>query len=217
MRGWLRQLDESEPASSPTVPNAWDEEVARGVMAYAVAPAAEKRGIRAEMTEDRSWALIAFGHRMAEAAVRADDPRLVVTGLVAMSLVELGDVRDALRVFPLLRHSAAVLGQEPRALFDEAAALTDEPGAEWLGQLRDEPFGPRDMGFVVHGQGATFEYRLDQRGPPDYDARIAALGGVEPSPDAWRLLVDGGPGQQAVERAQRDGPPGGSPTRGRQR
>jgi hypothetical protein len=139
------------------------------VREFADAPGDAQRELRETMTRERSWALMRWAQRMATVAVRLGSSRLVVLGLVGLSLHRDVDERDALVEVALLRRAATLLGEDPPSLFDAAAELTDADGAAWLAELRDSLMGPADMGYVEEGQGDDFAFR---RAEPAWEPEV---------------------------------------------
>jgi hypothetical protein len=154
----LRIVDAAAPRRLDDLGGAWDEAMRRALDELAAFPARSKERVREELTSDRSWVLLGWGRRMATFAVRVGSRRLVVLGLLAVSLVEAIDEREALIVVPLLRRAAVLLGDDPGGVFDEAAALSDEKGGRWLTELRESALTHADMGYRERGVAETFEF-----------------------------------------------------------
>jgi hypothetical protein len=91
-------------------------------------------------------------------AVRMESGEPVVQGLVAASLGQEGDPREALGVPALHRRSAEILGLDTVRLFDEAAGRTDLSGAHWLRDVRDAEDSPEDNGYEEADDGEGFRY-----------------------------------------------------------
>ena len=91
------------------------------------------------------------------------------SGLVAASLAQEGDPREALAVPALFRRSAEKLGLDTGRLFDEAAGRTDLSGARWLRDVRDAEDAPEDVGYEEADDGEGFRYeRAIARQPRRY-------------------------------------------------
>jgi hypothetical protein len=140
------------------IPCAADSRVGRALKAFSAAPPVWQASFRDAIDHDRSDLLCAWSERMAALAVRLDSPRPLVLGLVALSLADDSGDGEALLVAPLHRRSAEKLDAEPHRIFDEAAGLTDLPGARWLRDARDSDDQVEDTGYVEDGEGDEFRY-----------------------------------------------------------
>ena len=90
--------------------------------------------------------------------MRLESSETLVHGLIAASLAQEGDPREALAVPALHRRSAELLGLEGGRIFDEAAGRTDLSGARWLADVRDADDSPEDMGYEEGDDGEGFRY-----------------------------------------------------------
>jgi hypothetical protein len=90
--------------------------------------------------------------------VRLESSEPLVQGLVAASLAQEGDPREALAVPALHRRSAERLGIDGGRIFDEAAGRTDLSGARWLADVRDAEDSPEDVGYEEADDGEGFRY-----------------------------------------------------------
>jgi hypothetical protein len=135
-----------------------DEQVARVVRAFAEASPGRQAVFREAIDGTRAGLLLVFSERLAALAVRLGSSRPIVQGLIAASLAQEGDPREALLVPPLHRRSAEILGLDPGRIFDEAAGRTDLSGARWLADVRDVDEGPEDVGYVEDDDGEGFRY-----------------------------------------------------------
>jgi hypothetical protein len=106
----------------------------------------------------KSGLLLVFSERVAALAVRFNSGEPIVQGLVAASLAQEGDPREALAVPALHRRSAEKLGLDVGRLFDEAAGRTDLSGARWLRDVRDADDAPEDVGYEEGDDGEGFRY-----------------------------------------------------------
>jgi hypothetical protein len=102
--------------------------------------------------------LLVFSERVAALAVRLESSEPLVQGLVAASLAQEGDPREALAVPALHRRSAELLGLDGGRVFDVAAGRTDLSGARWLADVRDADDSPEDMGYEEGDDGEGFRY-----------------------------------------------------------
>lgn len=148
----------------------WDREVEAVVRAIAAAAPAERAALRGALSARTADLLRAWGERMATVAVRRGDRDLVVLGLVALSLAgeDLVDERERLIAVPLHKRAAKRVGEKPRQLFDEAAALSDEAGARWLRAQRGSRLGLRQMAFK-ESKDPDGAFRFEQEPPPGVD------------------------------------------------
>jgi hypothetical protein len=140
------------------IPCVQDSRVGRAVKAFSAASPVWQTAFRRAIDTDRADLLCAWSERIAALAVRLDSPRPLVLGLVSLSLADEPGVGEALLVAPLHRRSAEKLGADASRLFDEAAGLTDLPGARWLQEARDSGDEPEDTGFAEHSDPDGFRY-----------------------------------------------------------
>ena len=125
------------------IPCPEDEQVARVVRAFSESSPGRQAVFREAIDGARAGLLLVFSERMAALGVRMESGEPVVQGLVAASLAQEGDPREALAVPALHRRSAEILGIDNARLFDEAAGRTDLSGAHWLRDVRDAEDTPR--------------------------------------------------------------------------
>lgn len=135
-----------------------DERIARAVRAFSESTPGRQAVFREAIDGVRAGLLLVFSERMAALAVRMDSAQPIVQGLVAASLAQEGDPRDALLVPALHRRSAEILGADVLRLFDEAAGRTDLSGAHWLRDVRDAEQSPEDVGYEEADDGEGFRY-----------------------------------------------------------
>src|ERR671933_2107793 len=123
----LSQLDmpPGEGYYRSRIPCPDDERVARAMRAFSEASPGRQAVFREAMDGVRSGLLLVFSERVAALAVRLQSGAPIVQGLVAASLAQEGDPREALLVPPLHRRSAEILGLAPGRIFDAAAGRTD--------------------------------------------------------------------------------------------
>jgi hypothetical protein len=140
------------------IPCAEDDRIGRAVKAFSTAEPAWQAGFREAVDHDRADLLCAWSERLAALAVRLDSPRPLVIGLVGLSLAGDAESGEALLVAPLHRRSAEKLGSDPVRLFDEAAGLSDLPGARWLREARDSDDQVEDAGYVEDSDADGFRY-----------------------------------------------------------
>jgi len=154
----ILELPHGEGYYDNSIPCPEDSRIARAVKAFTDADPAWQAAFREAMDGDRSDLLCAWSERVAALAVRLDSERPIVLGLVGLSLAgESGD-GEALLIAPLHRRSAEKLDVDASRLFDEAAGMTDLPGARWLADARDSADTVEDAGYVEHADGDGFRY-----------------------------------------------------------
>ena len=156
----LSQLDmpPGESYYRSRIPCPDDERIARAVRAFSEASPGRQAVFREAMDGMRSGLLLVFSERVAALAVRLESAQPVVQGLIAASLAQEGDPREALAVPALHRRSAEILGLDTLRLFDEAAGRTDLSGAHWLRDVRDADESPEDVGYEEADDGEGFRY-----------------------------------------------------------
>jgi hypothetical protein len=140
------------------IPCPEDEQVARVVRAFSESSPGRQAVFREAIDGARAGLLLVFSERMAALGVRMESGEPVVQGLVAASLAQEGDPREALAVPALHRRSAEILGVDNARLFDEAAGRTDLSGAHWLRDVRDAEDTPEDVGYEEADDGEGFRY-----------------------------------------------------------
>ncbi len=151
-------LPRSEGYYERPIPCAEDSRIGRALRAFSAAPPVWQASFREAIDHDRADLLCAWSERMAALAVRLDSSRPLVLGLVALSLADDHGGGEALLVAPLHRRSAEKLEADPDRVFDEAAGLTDLPGARWLRDARDSDDQVEDTGYIEDGEGDEFRY-----------------------------------------------------------
>jgi hypothetical protein len=156
----LSQLDmpPGESYYRSRIPCGDDERIARVVRAFSEASPGRQAVFREAMDGYRAGLLLVFSERVAALAVRLQSAEPIVQGLVAASLAQEGDPREALAVPALHRRSAEKLGLDTGRLFDEAAGRTDLSGARWLRDVRDAVDEPEDVGYEEADDGEGFRY-----------------------------------------------------------
>lgn len=140
------------------IPSAEDSRIGRAVKAFTTADPVWQAAFREAVDGDRADLLCAWSERVAALAVRLDSARPLVLGLVGLSLADEAESGEALLIAPLHRRSAEKLAAEPVRLFDEAAGLSDLPGARWLREARDSEDQVEDAGYVEDEDGDGFRY-----------------------------------------------------------
>src|ERR1700749_3529481 len=108
----LSQLD-MPPGDSyyrSRIPCPDDERIARVVRAFSESSPGRQAVFREAMDGMRAGLLLGFAERVAPRAVRLQSTEPIVQGLVAASLAQEGDPREALAVPALFRRSAEKLG-----------------------------------------------------------------------------------------------------------
>ena len=148
--------DESYYASR--IPSADDSRVGRAIKAFSTAPPPWQAAFREAIDPGRADLLCAWSERMAALAVRLDSERPLVLGLVALTLADESGDGESLLVAPLHRRSAEKLDADAFRLFDEAAGLTDLPGARWLEEARDAEDQVEDSGYAEDEDEDGFRY-----------------------------------------------------------
>jgi hypothetical protein len=151
-------LPRDEGYYASRIPTALDSRVGRAVKAFTVASPSSQLAFRDAIDHDRADLLCAWSERVAALAVRLDSARPLVLGLVALTLADEAADGEALLVAPLHRRSADKLGVDAFRLFDEAAGLTDLPGARWLEDARDADDQVEDSGYVEDEDADGFRY-----------------------------------------------------------
>jgi hypothetical protein len=134
-----------------------DERVARVVRAFSESSPGRQAVFR-EAVDGVRAGLLLVSERMAALAVRMESAQPIVQGLIAASLAQEGDPREALAVPALHRRSAEILDLDTPRLFDEAAGRTDLSGAHWLRDVRDAEDSPEDVGYEEADDGEGFRY-----------------------------------------------------------
>jgi hypothetical protein len=140
------------------IPCPEDERIARAVRAFSESNPGRQAVFREAIDGVRAGLLLVFSERMAALAVRLESGAPIVQGLVAASLAQEGDPREALAVPALHRRSAEILSLDTARLFDEAAGRTDLSGAHWLRDVRDADESPEDVGYEEADDGEGFRY-----------------------------------------------------------
>jgi hypothetical protein len=140
------------------IPCVEDERVAKVVRAFSESSPGRQAVFREAVDGVRAGLLLVFSERMAAMAVRMGSVEPIVQGLVAASLAQEGDPREALAVPALHRRSAELLSVDTIRLFDEAAGRTDLAGAHWLRDVRDAEESPEDVGYEEADDGEGFRY-----------------------------------------------------------
>lgn len=139
-----------------------DDAVIDLLRTYEAATPAERASMRARISDEHSWGLLHFAHRMAELAVRTRDAAYVRWGLLGIALEHLlRDARETTLVLSLLDHSATKLRAARKRLFVNAAALADAETARVLREFVDRPPGLRSiaaMGYVESEESGRFIY-----------------------------------------------------------
>ena len=145
-----------------------DEAIARVVRAFSESSPGRQAMFRDAIDGVRAGLLLVFSERMAAMAVRLESGKPIVQGLVAASLAQEGDPREALAVPALHRRSAEILDLDTPRLFDEAAGRTDLSGAHWLRDVRDAEESPEDVGYEEADDGEGFRYERAIARQPRY-------------------------------------------------
>src|SRR3954462_6995547 len=92
------------------IPCPEDERIARVVRAFSESSPGRQAVFREAMDGVRAGLLLVFAERVAALAVRLHSAEPIVQGLIAASLAQEGDPREALAVPALFRRSAEKLG-----------------------------------------------------------------------------------------------------------
>lgn len=117
--------------------------------------------LRSGVRPEHQAVLRAYAERMASLAVRRQSAEPLGAALVALALGGLDDgSREALLILPLIYRSAELLGEDPAALFRQAAVRVGETAAGELGRFlgRDDR-SIRSMGYVEGADEDGFRYR----------------------------------------------------------
>src|SRR3954462_4532468 len=129
------------------IPCPEDERVARVVRAFSESSPGRQAVFREAVDGVRAGLLLVFSERMAALAVRMESAQPVVQGLIAASLAQEGDPREALAVPALHRRSAEPLGVEPMRLFGGAPGPPDPRGPHRLARRPHPEQRPGDVGY----------------------------------------------------------------------
>ena len=109
------------------IPCPEDERVARVVRAFSESSPGRQAVFREAVDGVRAGLLLVFSERMAALAVRMESGQPIVQGLVAASLAQEGDPREALAVPALHRRSAEILASTPGACSTRPPAAPTSP------------------------------------------------------------------------------------------
>src|ERR1700753_978693 len=114
LRELLAQLDlpPGDGYYRARIPCSEDEQVARVVRAFSEASPGRQAVFREAIDGVRAGLLLGFGEGVAALAVRLGSIEPLVQGLIAASLAQEGDPREALAVPALHRRSAEKLGMD---------------------------------------------------------------------------------------------------------
>src|SRR5262245_5260428 len=137
------------------IPCPEDERVARVVRAFSESSPG-RQAVFGEAVEGLCAGLQRVFSELLAGRVEIVEP--IAQGLVAASLAQEGDPREALAVPALHRRSAEILSADTIRLFDEAAGRTDLAGAHWLRDVRDAEDSPEDVGYEEADDGEGFRY-----------------------------------------------------------
>src|ERR1700742_3109419 len=171
LRDLLAQLDlpPGDHYYRARIPCREDEQGARVVRAFSEASPGRQAVFREAIDGVRAGLLLVCSERVAALAVRLESSEPLVQGLIAASLAQEGDPREALAVPALFRRSAEKLGMDAGCRFDEAAGRTDLSGARWLRDVRDAEDAREDVGYEEADDGEGFRYeRAIARQPRRY-------------------------------------------------
>jgi hypothetical protein len=151
-------LPHGDPYYDRRIPCADDSRIGRALKAFSAAPSVWQATFRDAIDVERAELLCVWSERIATLSVRLDSASPLALGLVALSLADESADGEALLVAPLHRRSAEKLGADPFRIFDEAAGLTDLPGARWLRDARDSADELEDNGYVEDADEDGFRY-----------------------------------------------------------
>src|SRR4051812_30898218 len=142
LRDLLAQLDlpPGDHYYRARIPCREDEQVARVVRSFSEASPGRQAVFREAIDGMRAGLLLVFSERVAALAVRLESSEPLVQGLIAASLAQEGDPREALAVPALHRRSSGLLGVDGGRDFDEAAGPAGLSGARRGARGR----GPQD-------------------------------------------------------------------------
>src|SRR3954453_10853223 len=148
LRDLLAQLDlpPGDHYYRARIPCREDEQVARVVRAFSEASPGRQAVFREAIDGMRAGLLLVFSERVAALAVRLESSEPLVQGLIAASLAQEGDPREALAVPALHRRSAELLGLDGGRVFDEGARRAAFFPARWLAAGRRRGRSPWEMG-----------------------------------------------------------------------
>ena len=140
------------------IPCPEDERVARVVRAFSESSPGRQAVFREAVDGVRAGLLLVFSERMAALAVRMESAQPIVQGLIAASLAQEGDPREALAVPALHRRSAEILDVDTGRLFDEAAGRTDLTRDRGPLQWGEAQMSLGDVGYEEADDGEGFRY-----------------------------------------------------------
>src|SRR4051795_841424 len=103
------------------IPCPEDERVAKVVRAFSESSPGRQAVFREAVDGVRAGLLLVFSERMAALAVRMESAQPIVQGLIAASLAQEGDPREALAVPALHRRSAEILDIDTGGVFRRGA------------------------------------------------------------------------------------------------
>ena len=207
---WAGTMDLYRWVESPV------DEVVRGfVRGYEPLPADRRAELRANLTMDDFYTLLAFARRCALAALRAGEPTLIREGVIALTATdaERVDWRDVSVAAALLSY---VGGHDANEVLRDASKDADQTVSEILLRFAREPVDDLvDWGYrkvttanglaFFEDNGARYEPAVDLAGLAVHIAalleedvyRVSSIGVGNDLPDVW---VRGGD-REAVSRA----------------
>jgi hypothetical protein len=108
-----------------------DSEITQLLEAWTRLNPSQRAAAALQISNEQRQTLLAYGERMASLSVRNSDARLIHYGLLAVGIDGWqSDWRDNLIVVSLLYDAAHRIGEEPRAIFENTAALlADKPAS----------------------------------------------------------------------------------------
>jgi hypothetical protein len=132
-------------------PNALDEELTTVGRSFFSAAPSDRAHFHEVFDEKNSFLLLTYAERMASLAVHQRDRHRIFEGLVAIAMEGFAfDERDSLMRLAPLYHSAMKLNEDPRGLFDAAAAAATAPVAEAMRGFTRER-APEDRSLEAMG------------------------------------------------------------------
>jgi hypothetical protein len=128
------------------LPSELDEKIREFVHVYLQASPAERKLILSRVNETHSFKFIIFAERAAALGVREQSRQRLLEGLVALLIEGFKfDMRDTLKRFAPLYHSATKIGVDPADLFNEAASYADNEVARTMTEFPSRK--PEDRGL----------------------------------------------------------------------
>jgi hypothetical protein len=144
------------------IPHLYDEVLAAAVQHFRDLTEEERARLNDSLTLDDMRALRMFAERMANLAVRSNDPDCIANGLMALVIEDFRfDYREDYLILSLLYRSGELLNRSSREFFEEAARYASPTVRDHLLQFAKHPSTIGQMGYTEMGSGAEFRYKRD--------------------------------------------------------